>query len=53
MSERLTIETDHVSVEVLPELGGSLAAFDLKARQEGCRFSAAGRASRKTHEHSR
>ena len=30
MAERLTIETDDASVEVLPGLGGSLAAFDFK-----------------------
>lgn len=30
MTERLTIETGEALVEVLPKLGGSLAAFDLK-----------------------
>lgn len=30
MAERLTIETDDAVVEVMPGLGGSLAAFDLK-----------------------
>jgi aldose 1-epimerase len=31
MTERLTIETADACVEILPALGGSLAAFDLKA----------------------
>jgi aldose 1-epimerase len=30
MSERIAIETDEALVEVVPKLGGSLAAFDLK-----------------------
>lgn len=30
MAERLTLETNDILVEVLPSLGGSLAAFDLK-----------------------
>ncbi len=34
MSERLTIETDDILVEVLPSLGGSLAAFDLSRGNE-------------------
>ena len=33
MTELLTIETDQAFLEILPELGGGVAAFDFKA---GC-----------------
>jgi aldose 1-epimerase len=31
MTERIRLETDNATVEVIPELGGSLAGFELKA----------------------
>jgi aldose 1-epimerase len=34
MAERLRIETEEALVDILPELGGSLAGFDLKASPE-------------------
>jgi aldose 1-epimerase len=34
MTERLQIETDKAYLEILPELGGSLSAFDLKHQGE-------------------